>query len=164
MWIDYYCKHEGTIQSFSRYNRYTLLLLFNSCFVCLGFFFHSTIFYLYMNTSPVKGYKFRPMLGTYGHWADMVLLRFTPTQTHEIHLKWSSPKILLPSVWHWSCHYLFITSWVCHWWVSNTQSFPWRANALADCVNAAQCLFIRVCHGWIPPNALDLLIAGSALL
>ena len=35
MWIDYYSKHEGTIKSISRYNKYTLLILFYSCFVCL---------------------------------------------------------------------------------------------------------------------------------
>ena len=40
-------------------------------------------FFPHIETSllPVKGYKFGPMLGTYGHQEVMILQRATPTVT-----------------------------------------------------------------------------------
>ena len=83
-------------------------------FVCfLGIFVPLKNFFTHLETSPlpVKGCKFRPMLGTYGHWAVRVLWCTTPTVTRGIyriyngHL-WGPMTHLMPSVLLWSCHYL----------------------------------------------------------
>ena len=66
---------------------------------------HSRMF-THKETSPVpvKGCKFWPMLGTHGHWAVSVphLLRRGPNHDNEPETH------TLPSVWQWSCHFLFI--------------------------------------------------------
>ena len=57
----------------------------------------------------VKGCKWA-MLGTHGHCGAIVLLRATPTVTRANLLMVISEDLWhshLPSVWQWSCHYLF---------------------------------------------------------
>ena len=72
-------------------------------------------FFTYMETSPllVKGCKFWPMLGTYGHWAVRVLLAchtYCDTGHPFIMVISEEPwhSHLLPSVWQLGCHYLFL--------------------------------------------------------
>ena len=82
-----------------------LFVFFVFFFVCLEFAVHSKII-IWM-----KGCKFLPMLGTYGHWAVRVLA--CPTYCYTGHPfimvisedPWHS--LLMPSVKQWSCHYLF---------------------------------------------------------
>ena len=62
-------------------------------FVCLGFS-PTQQFFTHMDTSAVKGCKFRRMLGTHGHWAD----RYGSFAFHTYSdtgnpFKWSSPRI-----------------------------------------------------------------------
>ena len=78
---------------------------------CLsGFFRPSREFFTHMEL-PVKGFKIWPILETHGHWSVKVL--------SVPHLLWHGTSVyifvsedpwhsqLLPSVEHWSCHYLF---------------------------------------------------------
>ena len=72
-------------------------------------------FFTHMETSPlpVKGIKFWPLLGTHGHWVVRVLKRATPEcdTEHPFIMVISEESLhshLLPSVWQWSCHYLFL--------------------------------------------------------
>ena len=55
-------------------------------FLCLCGIYRPTresFTHMRMSPLPVKGCKFRPMLGTHGHWAVRVLKRATPTMTQE---------------------------------------------------------------------------------
>ena len=67
---------------------------------------------------------------------------------------------LVPSVWQWSCHYLFYDL-VCSGWNTNTQPSACEANALTDCITAAVAVFVHVtstmsnvftmhCQFWAP--------------
>ena len=75
----------------------------------LGLFRPTRAFFTYLETSPlpVKDCKFWPILGTYGHWVVRVL----KCDTGHLFIMvisedpWHSH--LMPSVWQWSCHYLF---------------------------------------------------------
>ena len=100
-------------------------------------------FFTHLKTSPllVKGCKYWPMHSTYGHWAEGSLRCHTSCDTRHPFIMviskgpWHS--LLLPSVWQWSCQYMFFTTKVCLVWDSNTQPSACEANALTHCATAA---------------------------
>ena len=61
-------------------------------FVCLDFSSHSKIFHSFTTPLPVKGRKFLPVLGTYGHWTVRVLCRTYCDTMHPFIMVISSPK------------------------------------------------------------------------
>ena len=90
---------------------------------------------------PMKDFKFRPMLVTYGHWAVRVFLRALSTVTRGIRLWYHllgtmictsvaerlAMEISLP----------VFKTYVCRIKDSNSQSFVCKTNALIDCATAA---------------------------
>ena len=75
-------------------------------YVCLDFFRPIRAFFTHSETSPL------PVKGTYGHWAtEGSLACHTYCNTGHpfimviFEVPWHSH--LLPSIWQWSCHYLF---------------------------------------------------------
>ena len=90
------------------------------CTWCLWFLFLFEVyrptreFFTHMETStlPVKGCKFRPVLGTYGHCSKGSLTCHTYCDTGLPFIMFISEdpwhSHLFPSVWQWSCHYLFL--------------------------------------------------------
>ena len=121
-----------------------ILCLFVCSSVCLfGIYRSPWEFFTHMETSPLtmEGYKFWPMLYTYGHWAMRVLWRATPTETRDVrldgHLKGSvtltpiaqrlSVELSLP----------VFTAYVCRCWDSNTQPSACGMIAQTDCAIAA---------------------------
>ena len=85
-------------------------------FVCFfGGYRHSVEFFTHMETLPlpVKGCKLWPMLGTLGHWAVRIInvphqLRQGPMVLMVIISENPWHSHLLPSVWQWSCYFLFL--------------------------------------------------------
>ena len=74
-------------------------------------------YFTHLETSPlpVKRYKFWPILMAIEQWR---LLNMLHLLWHGVTLiVWSYPRtrhsLLLPRVWQWSCHYLFLTTYVC---------------------------------------------------
>ena len=111
-------------------------------FLCL-FFSSTREFFTCLETSPlpVKGCKFWPMLGTYGHslvchtFCDMgdsflMVISQDPWHSH-----------LIPSVWQWSCHHLFITTYnnqrYVAVWILTQKPSACEANTLTHCAIAA---------------------------
>ena len=97
-------------------------------------------FFTHMETSPlpVKGCKFWHMLSTHGHWAVRFLNSVPHLLWHQFRMvifedPWHSH--LLPSVWQWSCHYLFLWQVSCRW-DSKSQPSACDANALTECATA----------------------------
>ena len=72
---------SATVKSLSTVNFDIVVLLVLFCFCLFVVLRPAREFFIHMETSPslVKGFKFLPMLGTYGHWAVRVLQRATLT-------------------------------------------------------------------------------------
>ena len=101
--------------------------------------FHPTIEFFFtfthmdMSPLPVKDCIFWSMLGTYSHWAVRVSLEWhTYCDTrHPFKMVVSKDPWhwhLMPSVWQWSCHYLF-------WWLRSVTAGIWTSNLLLAAVS-----------------------------
>ena len=88
-----------------------------------------------------------PILGTHGQLAwgffSMPHLLWHRTSFDNGHLRGHVTLTPGPSVWQWSCHYLFYDL-VCRGWDTNTQPSACEANALTDCITAAVAVFVHV--------------------
>ena len=108
---------------------------------------------------PVKGCKFWPMLDTWPFSSEGSLVCNTYCDTGHPFIMvisedpWHSHPI--PSVWQWSCHYLFLKTWICRGWDLNAQPSTCRANAVTHCANVpAHCIVFKVYNIWWTVNVL----------
>ena len=93
---------------------YIFKIYHGGLFVWLKVFRPIEEFFNHNKTSPlsVKRYKFWPIIDTHDHWAVSVLACHTYCDMRYpfIIVIYEDPwhSYLVPSVWQWSCHYLFI--------------------------------------------------------
>ena len=88
-----------------------------------------------------------PILGTHAHLAwglfSMQHLLWYRTSLIMVISEYTWHSHLVPSVWQWSCHYLFYDL-VCSGLDTNTQPSACEVNALTDCITAAVAVFVHV--------------------